>query len=208
MITDKMLSEMIGINSPWSISKSEFDMEKKTLEIHVHCASKYWVDDDGNRLTIHGYEVRSWRHLNMFEFTTWITARIPRLKLPSQKAEAEAEDDQQGGSGEAPRDEVGQPGPKPKTMLMPVPWAEPHVRFTKNLELFIIEVLKACKTVKEAAGLLHMSWDEVDGVMQRAVKRGLMRRSEEPIEYLCIDEKAFGKGHNYATIVADSGCRF
>lgn len=205
MITDKMLSEMIGITSPWSISQSKFDMKKKTLEIHVECASKYWVDDDGNRLTIHGYEERRWRHLNMFEFTTWITARIPRLKVASPKVNDDDEQQVDDSNDGAARETAAETGPKSKTMLMPVPWAEPYVRFTRNLELFIIEVLRACKTVKEAAGLLHLSWDEVDGVMQRAVKRGLMRRIEEPIEYLCIDEKSFGKGHSYATIVADSG---
>lgn len=83
---------------------------------------------------------------------------------------------------------------EPQTMLMPVPWADPDVRFTRYLELFMIELLRACKTVKEAAGILHLNWDEVIGVLQRAVKRGLMRRLEEQIDYLCINENSFGKG--------------
>ena len=115
MITDKMLSDMIGIILPWSISLSKFDMDKKTLEIHVKCASKYSVGDDGSRLTIHGYDERHWRQLNMFEFATRITSRIPRVKLPSQQADDD--DEQQGGSGGAPPpNHAAEPGPKPTAM--------------------------------------------------------------------------------------------
>lgn len=48
-----------------------------------------------------------------------------------------------------------------------------------------------------------MSWDEVFGVMKRAVERGLSRKHCRAIPYLGVDEKAFKKGHSYMTIVCD-----
>ena len=37
--------------------------------------------------------------------------------------------------------------------------------------------------------------------MDRAVERGLDRRGATPIKHLGIDEKSFGKGHDYITVL-------
>jgi len=50
---------------------------------------------------------------------------------------------------------------------------------------------------------LHLSWDEIHGILERAVQRGLERRQAEPIAHLGVDEKAFRKGHSYLTVVND-----
>jgi transposase len=50
---------------------------------------------------------------------------------------------------------------------------------------------------------LHLSWDEIHGIMERAVRRGLERRQAEPVAHLGVDEKAFRKGHSYLTVVND-----
>jgi transposase len=39
--------------------------------------------------------------------------------------------------------------------------------------------------------------------MKRAVQRGLKRRQAEDIPHIGVDEKAFTKGHHYATVVVD-----
>jgi transposase len=48
-----------------------------------------------------------------------------------------------------------------------------------------------------------MSWDEVFGIMRRAVERGLLRKQRTIVPYLGVDEKAFKKGHSYMTIVCN-----
>jgi transposase len=86
--------------------------------------------------------------------------------------------------------------------VVKLPWAEPGSRFTALFEALAIAWLKAAsqKAVGEQLGL---SWDEIHGVMERAVKRGLKRRQAEPIPRLGVDEKAFRKGHKYMTVVND-----
>lgn len=44
---------------------------------------------------------------------------------------------------------------------------------------------------------------QVHWVMQKAVKRGLSRRTEVPIKRLGIDEKSFHRGHVYASVLSD-----
>ena len=50
---------------------------------------------------------------------------------------------------------------------------------------------------------LGLSWDEVHGMMKRAVERGLKRRQFLNLRHLGIDEKSFRRGHRYATLVND-----
>lgn len=81
-------------------------------------------------------------------------------------------------------------------------WAEPHGRFTLLFERLVIDWMKAASQ-QAVAQRLGLTWDEIHGIMQRAVERGLKRREAEEISYIGVDEKAFRKGHRYATVVTD-----
>ncbi len=84
-----------------------------------------------------------------------------------------------------------------------VPWAGKHSRFTLMFEAFAIEVMQACANVKQAAALLRLDWDTVHSIMERAVNRGLERRSLDNIQHVGIDEKSFLSGHNYVSVMPD-----
>ncbi len=55
----------------------------------------------------------------------------------------------------------------------------------------------------QAQWLTALSWDQVDRVMERAVTRGVARRSLEGLRYAGLDEKNFGKGHDYVSVLHD-----
>jgi transposase len=86
--------------------------------------------------------------------------------------------------------------------VVKLPWAEAGSRFTALFEGLAIHWLSAASqsAVAEQMGL---SWDEIHGIMERAVERGLERRKAEPLPRLGVDEKAFRKGHKYFTLVND-----
>jgi transposase len=65
-----------------------------------------------------------------------------------------------------------------------------------------IDWLKAASQ-KAVSERLALSWDEIHGIMERAVTRGLERRTSETVAKLGVDEKAFRKGHQYFTLVND-----
>ena len=116
---------------------------------------------------------RQWRHLDTCQYQTILHARPPRT-------------------------ECAQHGVR----VLKMPWAEPSSRFTVLLERLVIDWLRAAsqKAVGEQLGL---SWDEIHGIMEGAVERGLERRQAEPLPLLGVDEKAFRKGHKYFTLVND-----
>jgi transposase len=66
----------------------------------------------------------------------------------------------------------------------------------------VIDWLQAASQ-QAVADRMGLSWDEVHGIMERAVKRGLARREAETILHIGVDEKAFRKRHRYVTVVSD-----
>jgi hypothetical protein len=50
---------------------------------------------------------------------------------------------------------------------------------------------------------MRITWDEIDGIMMRAVARGMARRQKDIVRFIGIDEKSIRKRHKYFTIVSD-----
>ncbi|MDB6035164.1 MAG: transposase family protein [Verrucomicrobiales bacterium] len=86
---------------------------------------------------------------------------------------------------------------------MSVPWAAPSGCFTLLFERFAIEVLLACASVSQACELLKIGWDAAHEIMKRSVERGLSRRQLEGLKHLGMDEKSFGRGHSYISLLTD-----
>jgi len=70
-------------------------------------------------------------------------------------------------------------------------------------ESFAIRVLQAAANVSRAAELLRLSWDSVHCLIERAVQRGLDRRSLDSVHHVGMDEKSLGKGHDYVSVMTD-----
>jgi transposase len=53
------------------------------------------------------------------------------------------------------------------------------------------------------ARLLGLAWDEVDGIMARAVERGRECRGACEPRRIGLDETSFQKRHEYVTVLTD-----
>jgi transposase len=93
--------------------------------------------------------------------------------------------------------------PKHGVKTIAVPWAEPGSRFTVRFEAFAVRVIDACRSLTQAAALLDLHWDSVQRIVDRAVERGLLRRSTEGLVAVGLDEKSFGKGQDYVSLMTD-----
>ena len=67
-------------------------------------------------------------------------------------------------------------------------------RFTAMFEALAIDWLKHA-SVKAVAQRLRISWAGADGIKQRAVRRGLARRTPVAPRHAGIDETSFQKRH-------------
>lgn len=64
--------------------------------------------------------------------------------------------------------------------------------------------MQATHCQKSAAELMQISDDKMCGIMHRAVLRGLKHRDLSSIKQISLDEKSYGKGHQYISVLTDS----
>lgn len=172
-----LYQRILGLEKPWFVKKVDLQVAENRVDIWLeHPGGAKWpCPKCGQEPPCRDHaEERAWRHLDACQFQTHLYARIPRVECPEHGA-----------------------------LQVAVPWAEARSRFTILMERFVIDVLQQCATVLGACRLLRLSWDEVWGVVQRAVRRGLARKRQRPLPVIGVDEKAFKKGHKYMTVVCD-----
>lgn len=173
----KHYSLLLGLIPPWLVTNVDLRVDEKLIEIDVQWPVDHDVEcpECGRSCSIKDHrEERRWRHLDTMQFQTIIKSRVPRSECPDHGV---------------------------KTIN--IPWAGPKSRFTLLFERLAIDVMIAAKSIKEAARLLGLSWDQVHHIQARAVERGLVRRELDEIKNVGIDEKSFLKGHKYASLMVD-----
>lgn len=169
----ELYQQILGLQEPWRVEQVALKVAAREVEVRVGCPDTLWgCPECQQRMHVHDYEERRWRHLDSCQYQTIIVARVPVVKCPEHG-----------------------------TQTVAVPWAEKYARFTRLFERLAIDVMLEC-SITGACSILGMSWDEADGIKQRAVKRGLARKVPAVMKRLCVDEKGMGGGQNYLTIVA------
>jgi transposase len=170
----ELYQAVLGLHAPWTVVNVELEVKGQQVTVTVEAGpGPYPCPECQEPGPGYDRKRRRWRHLETCQFTTWIQADLPRVSCPTHGVKQIA-----------------------------VPWAEPGSQFTAWFERLAIELLQEC-SVKGAAGLLRITWDEAWGIKERAVARGLSRRTRDVVAHLGVDEKAIAKGHRYLTIVAD-----
>lgn len=86
-------------------------------------------------------------------------------------------------------------------------FADPRVTYTRQLERYALELLRAM-TIQDVACHLGMSWDTIKDIQKRDLQKRFERPPLRRMRLLAIDEIAIFKGHRYLTVVMDleSGC--
>jgi transposase len=172
----ELYRQILGVSEPWRVARVE--LERAAGEIHVfleHDEQTRWrCPECGVDCPLYDHQPeRRWRHLDTCQYRTILHAQPPRSCCPEH-------------------------GPR----VVRLPWAEAGSRFTALFEALAIAWLRQASQAG-VAELLRLSWDEVHGILNRAVRRGLQRRQAEPVPRLGVDEKSFRKRHRYFTIVND-----
>lgn len=172
----ELYRRILGIENPWQVERVELKLESGEVHVYLeHAPEANWLCPECSAASpLYDHQAeRRWRHLDTCQYQTILHASPPRTACKEHGVK-----------------------------VVRLPWAEAGSRFTALFEALAIAWLKAASQ-KAVAQQLHLSWDEIHGIMERAVERGLERRHAEPIAYLGVDEKAFRKGHSYLTVVND-----
>jgi transposase len=171
----ELYATILGIRPPWFVTQVDVrpKAEEVTVTIAVRADVQHACPNCGKRCPGYDTRRRSWRHLDTCQFKTMLVADVPRVEC----------------------NEHG-------VLQIEVPWAEPGSGFTALMECLIIDWLLEAN-ISAVSNCMRLTWDEIDGVRRRAVKRGLERRELEDIRRVGVDETSFQKRHEYVTVVSD-----
>ena len=172
-----LYARILGILDPWHVVDVQLDAAAEEVRVKVEAKPSRSLTCPTCGKVCGRYDARErrWRHLDTCQFKTILLADVPRVQCSEHGV-----------------------------LQIQVPWAEPGSGFTALFEAVVIDWLRSLATIKAVAEQLRLSWDEVDGIMARAVRRGLERRKDEPVRHLGIDETSFQRRHEYVTLVVNT----
>jgi transposase len=174
----ELYQKLLDIPKPWGVVKVEQDRTNKTITVFI----KYRDEGKGvpcpqcgSMSAIHDHRTRRLRHLDTCIFQTILEVEVPRAQCTEHEIQQ-----------------------------LPLSFAEKNSRYTVLFEALVVDRLREApiSAVAENCGL---GWDATDGIMQRAIERGLERRKEVEVKELGIDETSYRKGHEYVTVLQDKG---
>ena len=173
---DKNLyTQILNLRKPWEVTEVLLNKEAKEIVVKVELTNEAVgvCPKCGKVCPVYDHRLKRWRHLDTCQYQTIIEANLMRVKC----------------------EEHG-------VLLMSVPWAEDRTKYTALFEALIIDWLQEA-SISAVAEQFKLSWSVIDGIMQRAVKRGLSKREKLELTHIGIDETSFQKKHEYVTVVTD-----
>ena len=171
-----LLQLALGIQSPWFVATSDFDLDKKRLDIALDfkAGSRFDCPDcKASGCPVHDTVEKTWRHLDFFQHQAFLTARTPRVTCN-----------------------------KCGVRLVTVPWARPGSGFTLLFEGFAM-ALAMHLPIAVAAGFLKITDKRLWRVVFHYVDAAVARMDLSGVTRVCIDETAAKRGQDYITLVVD-----
>jgi transposase len=175
MQSREVFERLLGLTRPWEVRDVDLALTENRVRVFVDLGDDAVLVCPECGKPCPGYDrrQRQWRHLDTMQYETLVIAEVPRLKCPEHGVRQ-----------------------------ISVPWAEDNSRFTALFEALVINWLKEA-SFAAVARQLGLSWDQVAGIQDRAVRRGLVRRELTPPRFIGVDETSFQKRHEYVTSVVD-----
>ncbi len=169
----------LGLSSPWTVTRSEFDAADSRLDLYVDFprGSRFACAQCGREgCAVHDTKEETWRHLDFFQHRTLLHARVPRVTCA----------------------ECG-------VRKVATPWARAGSGFTLLFEAFVLTWPRRCRSPMRRLLGEHDTrlWRIVEHYVWRAVEA--LDLSEW--RRIAADETSARRGHDYISLFVDMARR-
>jgi transposase len=166
----------LNLGQSWYITSIVFDAEGKQLDIYVdfELGSKFpCAKCDKPGCSVHDTIERTWRHLNFFQFKTYIHGRVPRTKC----------------------EDCG-------VKQIKVPWARKGSGFTLLMDSLIV-LMAQHMTVTAIAEIIDEHDTRIWRVIEHYVSEARSNENFSEVKSVGVDETSRAKGHEYVSVFID-----
>jgi len=166
----------LGLEKPWLIKAIEFRVEEKQLDLYIdfEIGSKFPCPLCNNPgCHVHDTIERTWRHLNFFQFKTYLHCRVPRTEC----------------------DKCG-------VKQVKAPWARKSSGFTLLMDSLIV-LLAQHMPAKTVADLIGEHDTRIWRVLEYYVQVARSNEDFSKVCSVGVDETSRARGHNYISVFVD-----
>jgi len=171
-----LFQRALGLEEPWRVVGSEFDVAERRLELRLDFprGSRFpCPEGDCAECEVHDTSEKSWRHLDFFQHQAYLIARVPRVRCPEH-------------------------GVRQVTLA----WARPGSGFTLLFEALVMAMV-AEMPVRAVADLVGENDTRVWRVLHHYVEDARADQDLSGVERLGVDETSNKRGQDYVSIFAD-----
>lgn len=177
MEPERLFSLALGIAPPWYVKAAQFSAERGQLDLYLDFqrGAQFTCPSCGAE-GAKAYDTTedTWRHLNFFQYATYLHARVPRVQCPR-------------GCG---------------VRLIEVPWARPDSGFSQLFEAYLMVLLREMP-VATVAGLVGEHDTRLWRVLHHYVGQARDQEDFSGVRKVGVDETSSRRGHRYITVFAD-----
>ncbi len=175
MTPEHLFTQALGLAAPWKVVSANFDPVANSLELVIdfETSSRFPDPDPDSDSTalcpVHDTVQRTWQHLNFFQHTTTLRARVPRIITATGAVKNVA-----------------------------LPWARPSSGFTLLMEAYLLMLAKVLP-VTEVSKQSKVSQDRIWHLIRSRVREAWEKTDWSSLKRLGVDETSTRKGHRYGT---------
>lgn len=179
MNSNQIFEMALGLQKPWYVKEIKMGLpEGKTqgqIDIYLDFEKGFkFKDKTGNAQKTHDTVERTWQHLNFFQHTCYLHARVPRI-INSEE----------------------------KVVNVEVPWARPGSGFTLLFEAFSMLLIESEMPVNKAADIVGVYAQRLWTIFNYWISKAFHANDPSGTEIIGIDETSTKKGHHYVTVAVD-----
>jgi len=179
MKQEDIFAAAIGIKSPWNIT--EINLDIKTGELHIHLdfpkGSLFEYIDEETQKSAHykAYDtsIKTWRHMNFFQYRCYLHARIPRIETRDGKVKQ-----------------------------IKAPWEGAVSGFTMLFEAFILQLVKVLP-VHQVCEIIGSYDAKIWNILKIYTEKCREQSDYSNVTKVGVDETATRRGHDYVTSFVD-----
>jgi len=173
-----LFTAALGLSGPWRVIRTEFAVEATQLDLYLGfdrgarfaCPAK---DCPHDGCAVHDTVDKTWRHLDFFQHTALLHARLPRVRCPEHGVRQ-----------------------------VSVPWARPGSGFTLLFEALVLTFAKVMP-VSKVAEMTREHDTRIWRVLEHHVNAARDREDFSAVTKVGMDETSARKGQDYVSIFAD-----